>query len=77
MAASAFNLTAQVNLRGPSNVRQITSRLRKQLGDVTADVKVNLNRNSIKDITALNSSLKNLNQTLGQTTTSARSAAKA
>ena len=77
MAASAFNLTAQINLRGPSNVRQITSRLRKQLGAVTADVKVNLNRNSIKDITALNSSLKNLNQTLGQTTTRARSASKA
>ena len=44
MAASAFNLTAQINLRGPSNVRQITSRLRKQLGSVTADVKVNLNK---------------------------------
>ena len=75
--AAAFNLTAQLNLKGPSNIGSITSSIKKQLGTITANVDLKINANSIQKISQLNAGLQQLNKTLSATTVSATSAASA
>ena len=75
--AQGFNLTAQLNLVGPSNVKQIAAQIRKDLGTVNANVNFKLDPAATKNVTALNSALKQLNTTLASTNTSATSAANA
>jgi len=74
---AAFNLTAQLNLKGPSNIGSITSSIKKQLGTITANVDVKVNATSIQKISQLNAGLQQLNKTLSATTVSATSAASA
>ena len=71
--ARAFNLTAELNLRGPSNVRLIVADIRRQLGNITADVDVRVNPATARNLGALNNGLTRLNQTLSQTQNSANS----
>jgi len=75
--ATAFNLTAQINLRGPSNVRNIVSDIRRQLGTVTGDVNLRINPSTTRNITSLNSALTTLNNNLSATTNNANNAANA
>lgn len=75
--AQSFNLTAQLNLRGPTNVRQIVAGIRRDLGTVSANVQLRLDPSAIRNTTGLNSALRNLNATLATTTTNATSAARA
>ena len=75
--ASAFNLTAQLNLRGPTNVNQIANRIRQQLGSVNVNVGVAITQGATQNVAALNSALQALNNTLGQTTSAAAGASTA
>lgn len=75
--ASAFNLTAQINLRGPTNIGNIVSNIRKQLGTINANVNFRIDPNATRNVTQLNAGLRNLNITLAQTQTAARNAATA
>ncbi len=75
--AQGFNLTAQLNLVGPSNIRQIAAQIRRDLGTVNANVNFKLDPAATKNVTALNSALKQLNSTLGNTNTTATSASNA
>ena len=74
---AAFNLTAQINLRGPANISQVVSGIRRQLGTIQSTVRFTLDPNAARRTTALNQSLVQLNATLANTTTTARSAADA
>lgn len=75
--ARGFNLTAEINLRGPSNIRQITSNIRRQLGNINANINLNIDRNASRTITQVNNNLRVLTQTLGATTTAATNATTA
>jgi hypothetical protein len=75
--ATAFNLTAQLNLRGPNNVNKIVADIKKQLSGITANVNLKLDPNVANNVKALDSSLKSLNATLSRTSTNAGSAASA
>lgn len=75
--ASGFNLTAQLNLRGPTNVRNIVSGIRRQLGSITADVNLRVDPNATRTITQLTTALNAFNTTLRTTQTSAANAANA
>lgn len=55
--ANAFNLTAQINLQGPSNIKSVVSNIKKQLGNISADVNLKIDANSNKNIGALNKNL--------------------
>ena len=44
--AKGFNLTAEINLRGPSNLRQVASNIRKQLGNINTNVNFTINTNA-------------------------------
>jgi hypothetical protein len=38
--ASTFNLTAQLNLRGPANIRAVVVNIRRQIGTIDANVNI-------------------------------------
>jgi len=75
--AASFNLTAQLNLRGPSNIRTIVSNIRRQLGTISGDINFNINPTTTRNVAQLNSALQSLNQTFAQTALSARNASSA
>ena len=75
--ASTFNLTAQLNLRGPANVRQVVSRIRRDIGSIKASINLNVDQTTNRNITRINASLNTLNTTLSTTTVNARNAADA
>ena len=74
--AKGFNLTAEINLRGPSNLRQVASNIRKQLGNINANVNVQINQQTAKQISIANKSFSQFNKTLKQTQTIASSTSK-
>jgi len=75
--STAFNLTAQLNLRGPTNVRNIVSGIRRQLGNITADVNLRIDPAASRNLTQLNTALTNFNRTLRTTQTNAATTANA
>ena len=75
--ARGFNLTAQINLQGPSNVRQVVAGIRRQLGNIRANVSVAINPSVARNIGQLNSQFTAFNRTLQQTRNTTRSAAQA
>ena len=75
--AQAFNLTAQINLRGPSNVRQVVSNLRRQLGSVRADVNVNISPTANRAVATYNANINRLNGTLSTLALNSNNAASA
>ena len=58
--ANSFNLTAQINLQGPKNLKKISSDIKKQLGNIQADVNLKLDPKSAKNIKTVTKALKNL-----------------
>jgi hypothetical protein len=74
---AAFNLTAQLNLQGPSNVRKIVSDIQKQVGTIKGSIDFTLNPSTTRNVTQLNSALKTLNATFVTTNRTAASAANA
>ena len=64
--ANAFNLTAQINLRGPTNLKPIVADIRRQLGSISANVNLNLDAKSAKGIEAVTNRLTAMNTILAQ-----------
>ena len=50
--AKGFNLTAELNLRGPSNIRSVVSDIKRQVGSVSVNIIPTLNRASVRAITS-------------------------
>jgi hypothetical protein len=67
--ARGFNLTAEINLRGPSNIRQVVSDLRRQLGSINTNVTVQINQQTNRQINTISRSFQDFNRTLQQTRT--------
>jgi hypothetical protein len=71
--ASKFNLTAQINLRGPSNIKPIVADIKRQLGSISANVNVKLDTRSSKGIENITSRLTAMNAILIQSKANAES----
>lgn len=69
--ARSFNLTAQLNLAGPNNIRPIINNIRQQLGSITATVNVRINPSAVNSVNSLNRRLTTLNASLVQINTTA------
>ena len=59
---AAFNLTAQINLRGPSNLKPTVSKIKRELESVKTNLDININPTSIKTLTSIISKLKALSK---------------
>ena len=75
--ATAFNLTAQLNLRGPTNVRSIVSSIRRQLGSISANIDLRVDPAASRNLTQISTALTNFNRTLRTTQTNAAATANA
>ena len=64
--AQTFNLTAQINLRGPANIKPIVANIKKQLGSINTNVNIKLDSKAARNIDVVNNKLKALNATLIQ-----------
>ena len=62
--AKGFNLTAELNLRGPGNLRQIAAAIRREIGTVDATVKVKLDKSAERSILNTSNALARLNKEL-------------
>jgi TP901 family phage tail tape measure protein len=58
--AQPFNLTAQINLRGPTNTRAIASQIRKQLSGIKVKVNLDVKGAEAKNIANINKQIKAL-----------------
>ena len=73
--ARGFNLTAEINLRGPSNVRNVVADIRRQLGTIDTAVTVRIDPQAANNATRLTTVLNRLNNTLTTTSTQSRATA--
>lgn len=62
--ASSFNLTAQINLRGPTNLRPIVSQIRKQLGSIDGNINLKIDNKAAKSVDAVTNRLSSMNKVL-------------
>jgi TP901 family phage tail tape measure protein len=60
--AAAFNLTAEINLRGPSNLNRVVSDIRRQLS--TVSLNLNINPNATRGIQAATGQVQGLSAAL-------------
>lgn len=67
--AKAFNLTAELNLRGPSNLKQLAASIRRELGTIDANVNVKIDRGAERSIVSSTTALNRLNRELQTTAT--------
>ena len=67
---ASFDITAQINLRGPTNVKKIAADIRKQLSGVTTgNVQIKIDPKTQQTVVGLNRSFQQFNKTLQQTST--------
>ncbi len=74
---AAFNLTAQLNIVGPNNLKPVISNIRKQLSSVTGTVNIKIDPKVTATANGLSQGLQNLNSSLIAISSSASSAASA
>ena len=60
--ASAFNLTAQINLQGPTNLGPIISNIKKQINGANIKLNLDVNPASAKNITGITQRLNSLSK---------------
>jgi TP901 family phage tail tape measure protein len=73
--ASAYNLTLQLNLRGPANLKPVVGNLRKQLQSVSNNTSLNIqiNKKSLQSIDAATSKLRVMSRVLREASISSKS----
>ena len=72
---ASFDITAQINLRGPTNVKKIAADIRKQLGSIKTNIDLKIDPNTAKNVSTLNSNFKQLEATLRKVNGSAKNVA--
>lgn len=68
--AKAFNLTAQINLQGPANIRPIVSNIKKQFSDIKADLKLNIDPKANTKIASITKGIQSLKTSIDAATVS-------
>jgi TP901 family phage tail tape measure protein len=61
--AKPFNLTVALNLQGPNNVKKVVADIRRQLTGIKAEVKLDIQADSAKNIAKINKQLNSLSST--------------
>jgi hypothetical protein len=64
--ANAFNLTAQINLRGPANIKTVVADIRRQLGTINTDINLKVNPQASRSIDTVRTRLDAMNNALIQ-----------
>ena len=72
--ASKFNIVAELQLRGPANLNQISKQIQSKLGNVNAKINLRLSAKTSAQIKELSRSLQQLASAVKQTNVSASKA---
>ncbi len=62
--AKGFNLTAQINLRGPGNLKPIVAEIKREIGSIQSNVQVKLDNRSERSISVVTNRLRAMNDIL-------------
>ncbi len=62
--AQSFNLTAEINLRGPANLKTVVANIKRQLGTIDGDLKLKIDPSAAKSITTVTNRLTAMNAVL-------------
>jgi hypothetical protein len=62
--AKGFNLTAQINLKGPNNLKPIVADIKRQLGTITSDINLKISPQASKSIDIVTKRLGAMNSAL-------------
>jgi len=63
---ASFNLTAEINLRGPSNLSKIAGDIRRELSSIKTDLNLKISNQSSKSIDNVTNSIRQLNEAIIQ-----------
>jgi TP901 family phage tail tape measure protein len=58
--AKAFNLTAQLNIQGPNNLKPVIGKIKSAISSIKTDIKLNIDTSSAKNISAITRQLNAL-----------------
>jgi TP901 family phage tail tape measure protein len=72
----AFNINAQVILSGPKNIRAVTQSIQQQLGNINANVNLNIPKGAQQQLTNLGKATQNLANNTSKLNNTAQTAAK-
>ncbi len=72
--AHSFAIQAQLQVKGPPNLRPIISQIKAGLSNIKADIKINLSPTTLTSVNTLNARLTNLNKNLIAIQSSAKNA---
>jgi TP901 family phage tail tape measure protein len=67
--AAAFNLTAQINLQGPRNIKPIIADIKRQISSAKIGLNLDIGANSAKNISSISRRLNNLSKAAIQANT--------
>lgn len=68
---ASFNLTAEINLRGPSNIKKVVGDIQRQLNNIQSNVNLKISDKAAKNLDSITSSVNVLNDALMRAQTSA------
>jgi TP901 family phage tail tape measure protein len=64
--ASAFNLTAQINLQGPANLKPVVAQIKRSLSGINTNINLNVDARAARGIDNLTSRINVLNRALAE-----------
>jgi TP901 family phage tail tape measure protein len=62
--SKSFNLTAELNLSGPANIKAIVGDIKRELGTVSTDIKLQIDKKSTSTIDSITTKLSTMNKVL-------------
>lgn len=62
--ASAFNLTAQINLQGPANLKPVVAQIKRSLSGITTDINIKFDSKAAKGVDNLTDRISILNRVM-------------
>lgn len=62
--ASAFNLTAQINLQGPANLKPVVAQIKRSLSGITTDINIKFDSKAAKGVDNLTDRISALNRVM-------------
>jgi len=65
--AKGFNLTAQINLRGPANIKPVVAKIKRELGSISTNLDIKFDTKAAKNVDNLTKRLTALNRVLLET----------
>ena len=64
--ATAFNLTAQINLQGPANLKQTVSKIKKEFAGIDTNINVKIDKRAEKSVQNVTARLRTMSSVIAQ-----------